>query len=82
MRDRETRLLLAHVGPAVVDWTAQRVTLDLQRLGRYCWLVSSSSYFPRTPFAPRRNHGKLHVDMTYTCQVLTTRAETPTWSEP
>ena len=42
MRDRETRPLSAHVVPmkgVVIEWTAQQVVRDLERLGRHGRLV-------------------------------------------
>ena len=45
MRDRETRMLSAHAVPlkgAVVEWTAQQVVRDLERLGHHGRLVVRS----------------------------------------
>ena len=42
MRDRETRILSAHAVPmkgAVMEWTAQRVVRDVERLGHHRRLV-------------------------------------------
>ena len=45
MRDRETRMLSAHAVPmkgAIVEWTAQQVVRDLERLGHHGRLVVRS----------------------------------------